>query len=155
MTVAPNDPYNSHFQVDTFDYIYQENTGNIYIISFISGVAMVLACLGLFGLLGFSIQSRRKEFGVRKVLGANSWSIVVVASRQYFWTVLIAFVAGAPAGLFFITTMINAIYSDPKPTGPLPFVLAVGIVMFTAAITVASQVRQATEVNPAKTLRSE
>lgn len=153
--VAPNDPYNGRFQTDTFDYIYTENTSNIMIISFISAVAMILACLGLFGLLGFSIQSRRKEFGVRKVLGANAWNIVVVASRQYFWTLFIAFAAGAPMGLFLITKMIDAIYPEPKAVGPVPFVLAVSIVMVTVAVTVASQVKSATGVNPAETLRSE
>ncbi|WOK05109.1 ABC transporter permease [Imperialibacter roseus] len=153
--IAPNDPYNSKYQVDVFDYFFKENQGNIVVISFISGLAIVLACLGLFGLLGFSIQSRKKEFGIRKVLGADATQIIRIASKQYFWTILIAFLLGAPAGAFLITQMINAIYPDPKETTVLPFILAMGIVLVTTAVTVASQVAKATSVNPVDTLRSE
>lgn len=153
--VAPNDPYNSKYQVDVFDFFFRENQGNIVVIGFISGLAIVLACLGLFGLLGFSIQSRKKEFGIRKVLGANALQIIRIASKQYLWTIVVAFMLGAPAGAFLITQMINAIYPDPKETSLLPFVLAMGIVLITTAVTVASQVSKATSVNPVQTLRSE
>lgn len=153
--VEPNDPYNSKFQVDVFYFFYQENQGNIIIISFISGLAIVLACLGLFGLLGFSIQSRKKEFGIRKVLGANSFQIVRIASKQYFWTIIIAFALGTPFGAFLITQMINSIYPDPKQATTYPFLLAMGIVLLTTVVTIASQVSKATGVNPAQTLRSE
>jgi putative ABC transport system permease protein len=153
--VAPNDPYNSKYQVDVFDFFFRENQGNIVVISFISGLAIALACLGLFGLLGFSIQSRKKEFGIRKVLGADALQIIRIASKQYFWTIVVAFLLGAPAGAFLITQMINAIYPDPKETTALPFILAMGIVLLTTVVTVASQVTKATSVNPVQTLRSE
>ncbi len=153
--IAPNDPYNSKYQADVFDMFYQENHGNIVVISFISGLAILLACLGLFGLLGFSIQSRKKEFGIRKVLGADSMQILSIASRQYFWTIVVAFLLGAPAGAFLITQMINSIYPDPKETTALPFVLAIGIILLTTLVTLATQVSKATSVNPVQTLRSQ
>jgi len=154
-TIAPNDPYNRNFQSDVFDEAYRENRANIYLILTISGIAILLACLGLFGLLSFNLQKRMKEYGVRKVLGASAMHIVKLANKEYSWILIISFVLGAPIGYFFINSLMSQIYADPKPANALPFIIAMIIITLTFAITISTQIWKATKVNPTEILRSE
>ncbi|MEQ8712068.1 MAG: FtsX-like permease family protein [Cyclobacteriaceae bacterium] len=154
-SISPNDPYDKAYQEDAMNGFHEENRANIVIISFIAGLAIVLACLGLFGLLSFNISRRLKEFSVRKVLGAQSVEIIRVAGKEYVWVLTTAFLLGAPAGFFMITQLINMIYPDPKQAGALPFIIAVLIVLVTVVITISGQIIRATRVNPSENLRAE
>ncbi len=154
-SISPNDPYDKVYQEDAMNGFHEENRANIVIISFIAGLAIILACLGLFGLLSFNINRRLKEFSVRKVLGAQSSEIIRVASREYVWVLTIAFVLGAPTGFMMITQLINMIYPDPKQAGALPFIIAILIVVVTVIITISGQIVRATQVNPSENLRAE
>lgn len=152
---APNDPYNREFQRFTFDDFYRENKGNVTLIGTISAFAMILACLGLFGLLSFNLQRRMKEFGVRKVLGASRISIIQQANREYMWIMLVAFVIGAPLGTVLINQLLVVIYPDSNVFTALPIILSVLIILVTVATTITGQILHATKVNPTEVLRSE
>ncbi len=155
LLVAPNDPYLPKFQSDVFDSFFLENRANVIIISVIAGIAIILTALGLFGLFAFNIRKKLKEFSVRKVLGARPLDIIRIASKEYFWVIIISMVLGMPAGYLLINQLIQSIYPSPSEAGPLPFVVSLLIVMVTVALTIAGQVLRATRVNPAETLRSE
>lgn len=152
---APNDPYSREFQRFAFDDFYRENNGNIILIGTISAFAMVLACLGLFGLLSFNLQRRMKEFGVRKVLGAGRFAIVREANKEYVWIMLVAFVFGAPIGSALIHQLIITIYPGSDTFSAWPIVLSIMIVLVTVAATITGQILHATKVNPTEVLRSE
>jgi ABC-type antimicrobial peptide transport system permease subunit len=154
-SISPNDPYDKMYQEDAMRGFHEENRANIVIITFIAGLAILLACLGLFGLLSFNISRRLKEFSVRKVLGAKSMEIIRVAGKEYFWVLMIAFTLGAPAGYYMISQLINSIYPDPKEAGILPFIIAVLIIIVTVVITISGQIIRATRVNPSENLRTE
>lgn len=153
--INPNDVYNRQFQSDVFDDFYQETGANITIVVFLSVVTIILACMGLYGLISFHIQAKLKEFSVRKVLGAAPKAIAAIASRQYSWIILIAFAVGAPLGAWGILQLINGVFSDAKEVSVLPFVIALLIVIVTLALTVTGQVLKAINVNPATILRNE
>ncbi|MEP5612325.1 MAG: ABC transporter permease [Cyclobacteriaceae bacterium] len=153
--IAPNDPYDRVFQEDVFDDFYIENTANIKILIVVSIIAIVLACLGLYGLLSFNIQGKLKEFSVRKVLGAAPRTLAQIAGKQYMWIILISFVAGAPLGFLGMDQLMNSIFIDVKGVSILPFAIAIVLLSITMIITVAGQVRKAIEINPAEVLRSE
>lgn len=153
--INPNDVYRRQFQADVFDDFYQSTGANISIVIVLSSVAIILACLGLYGLISFHIQAKLKEFSVRKVLGAAPKAIASLAGRQYSWIILIAFVIGAPLGSMGIFGLINAIFNDPKPVSAIPFVAALLLVVVTLALTVTGQVLKAIRVNPATILRNE
>ncbi|MEM9053599.1 MAG: ABC transporter permease, partial [Bacteroidota bacterium] len=155
LDISPNDPYDKSYIEDALDSFYQENNANIVIISFIAGMAVILACLGLFGLISFNINRKLKEFSVRKVLGAPSLDIVKVASREYIWILIGSFAIGAPAGFFMISQLIQSIYPDPKATSVLPFIVAVIIVIVTIGMTISGQIIRALKVNPSENLRAE
>jgi ABC-type antimicrobial peptide transport system permease subunit len=153
--VAPDDPYEGFLQDEVFENFYSDNNANIRLLSFISGIAILLGCLGLFGLVSFNITRRLKEFCVRKVFGANTPHLFRLMSRDYMWILLIAFGIGAPTGFFLMNFLIQHIYPDPQPAGILPFAAAISAMAITVGITVASQMRRVVRENPAETLRIE
>ncbi|MEP1093902.1 MAG: ABC transporter permease [Cyclobacteriaceae bacterium] len=153
--IAPNDPYDRVFQEDVFDDFYEENTANIKILIVISIIAILLACLGLYGLLSFNIQGKLKEFSVRKVLGAAPRTLAQIAGKQYMWIILISFIAGAPLGFLMMDQLMHSIFTDVKGISLLPFAIAIFLLSVTMIITVAGQVKKAIEINPAQVLRSE
>lgn len=153
--LAPNDPYIRKFQRFSFDDFYRENQGNLTLIVTISSFAMILACLGLFGLLSFNLQRRMKEFGVRKVLGAGRFSIIKQANKEYIWIMLTAFVIGAPLGFALIIKLLTSIYPEAHPFSIAPFVVSVVVIVVTVALTITGQLLHATRVNPVDVLRSE
>lgn len=153
--IAPNDPFDRVYQEDVFDGFYAENKSNISILMLVSGMAIVLACLGLYGLLSFNIQAKLKEFGVRKVLGATPKALVKIASKQYSWVLIIAFVLGAPLGFWGMTQLVTSVFPDPKGFSIIPFIAAMLILTVTLTITVSGQIKRAIQVNPAETLRNE
>lgn len=153
--INPNDVYRRQFQSDVFDDFYQEMGANISIVIVLSSVAIILASLGLYGLISFHIQAKLKEFSVRKVLGAAPKAIASIASKQYTWVILIAFAIGAPIGSWGILQLIDGVFSDPKPVSAAPFIVALLMIVATLALTVTGQVLKAIKVNPATILRNE
>ncbi|MEM7297805.1 MAG: FtsX-like permease family protein, partial [Bacteroidota bacterium] len=153
--IAPNDPFDRVFQEDVFNNFYQENDANISILALITVIAIILACLGLYGLLSFNVQGKLKEFSVRKVLGAKPKTIVGIVSKQYLWVLIISFAIGAPLGSLGMMKLVVSIFPDPTTVTALPFIIAMTIILVTLIITVAGQVSKAINVNPAELLRSE
>ena len=153
--IAPDDPYEGFLQDTVFEDFHRDNNANITLLSFISSFAIILACLGLFGLVSFNITRRLKEFSVRKVFGANLTHIFRLMNRDYMWILLIAFFIGAPTGFFLINYVIQHIYPDPQSARLLPFMIAVAIMIVTVALTVMSQLRRVAKENPSATLKIE
>lgn len=153
--VAPDDPYDRIYQEDVFDNFYRENKSHLSITFLITGMAITLACLGLYGLLSFNVEGKLKEYSVRKVLGAQPSVIVKIISKQYAWVLLISFALGAPLGAIGMMNLVSSIFPESKPVTVFPFVIAISIIALTLMITVAGQIRKAISVNPADLLRNE
>ncbi|MEL6560930.1 MAG: ABC transporter permease, partial [Bacteroidota bacterium] len=153
--IAPNDPFDVVFQEDTFNDFYSENRTNIILTIMVSTIAIILACLGLYGLLSFNIQKKLREFSIRKVLGADPKSIAKIAGKQYTWVLMIAFLLGAPLGYWGMSQLIGAVFPDPKGVSVIPLIVAVSVITITLIATVTGQVLKAINVNPANILRSE
>lgn len=154
-SIAPDDPYAGRIQDDAFEDFNNDNNANIKLLVVISALTVVLASLGLFGLVSFNITRRMKEFSIRKVFGANIPHIFKLMNKDYSWILLIAFFIGAPLGFFMMNTLIQTIYPDPQAAGPLPFSIAVLIMSLTVAITIGSQIQRIIKENPSQTLRNE
>ena len=153
--MAPDDPYNRRFQQFSFDGFYQSNNYNMALMGVVSLFAIVLGCMGLFGLLTFNLQRRLKEFGVRKVLGAGKASLIKLANKEYLWIMLVSFFMGAPLGFFLMSQLLELMYNDPLPITPLPFVLSITLMAMTITFTVTGQILNVTRVNPVDVLRTE
>ncbi len=153
--IAADDPYKGYYQDSVFEDFHRDNNANIKMLTFFSTTAVILACLGLFGLVSYNITRRMKEFSVRKVFGANAFQIFRLMNRDYVVLLGVAFVLGAPTGFLLINALIQRIYPEPQAASAVPFLVAVGLMIVTVGITIASQLRRVVKENPTSTLRIE
>lgn len=151
--IAPDDPYRGFLQDSVFDQFHSDNNANIKLLSFFSTTAVLLACLGLFGLVSYNITRRMKEFSIRKIFGANILQIFQLMNRDYIVILGVAFVIGAPAGFLLINQLIQMIYPEPQQPSALPFLVAVALMLVTVGTTILSQLRRVVKENPTGTLR--
>jgi len=154
-TVAPDDPYEGHFQDEVFQQFFDSNRSNDKIMYFLSAVALVLACMGLYGLVSYNLTRRLKEFSVRKVFGANLFQIFRLMNNDYIWIVLIAFALGAPLGFYLMGLMIKAAYPEEIPITAWPFVITILTMVLTVAFTIGTQLKRIAKENPTSTLRND
>jgi putative ABC transport system permease protein len=103
----PNDPFIYYFLEDNVNDQYKADAQFETIFSIFSGFSILIACLGLFGLVSYSVSVRIKEIGVRKVLGASLANIVVLFTKSYVRLLLIAFVIGIPLAYYILNLWID------------------------------------------------
>jgi putative ABC transport system permease protein len=117
-----------------------------------AGLALVLAVIGIYGVLSFSVAQRRQEFGIRMAMGADREAILAVVLRHGFLLALIGVSLGAGAGLFLAKLMAGMLY---KTAGRDPVTFIAAPVLLLAVATLASYLpaRRATRVNPIDALR--
>lgn len=117
-----------------------------------STVSILIACLGLLGLTAFMVQSRIREIGVRKVLGATVGQVVVLLYREFTLYVLIAWVVGVPL-IYYLADMWLRDFAYRIDPNPLTFIFAGVVVMLITWFTVGFQTVKAAETNPVEVLR--
>jgi hypothetical protein len=146
------------FEYGFLDQAYQAQYVAEGRVSVLSGYAAVLAvlisCLGLLGLAAFSAERRRKEIGVRKVLGATESGIVALLTGEFARLVGVAVVLGLPTG-FFIARAWLAGFAYRIDLQAWYFVLAGGLALATALLTVSTQAFRAARINPVQCLKEE
>ena len=154
-TVAPEDPYEASFQDEVFQQFFNSNRSNDKVMYFLSAIALLLACMGLYGLVSYNLTRRLKEFSVRKIFGATLFEIFRLMNKDYGWIIIAAFVVGAPLGFYAMDVLIKTAYPETIPIEIWPFVFTIVLIAITVIITVASQVRRIAKESPTITLRSE
>ncbi|MFB3130900.1 MAG: ABC transporter permease, partial [Rhodothermales bacterium] len=154
-TVAPGTPYNGFFQDDVFDSYWQGRAKSQQIFSSIAFVALLLTCMGLFGLVSLNITRRMKELSIRKVLGASLRHIVHQISRELILVLVVATVVAVPASYLLLKALYDAAGGYHMSLGPTPFVITFGMILLTAMLTVATHVYKAATANPVVALRDE
>lgn len=153
-TMAPDEDFEYQFLDDHFAELYQADNTVSEVVGILAGLAILISCLGLFGLASFSVEQRVKEIGVRKVLGASVTEIVNLLSKDFVKLVVIAFVIAAPLAWY----AMNQWLKDYAYRTNIPlwvFVLAGVLAIGIALLTVSFQSVKAALKNPVKSLRSE
>lgn len=119
-----------------------------------AGVAILIGCLGLYGLVAFAAAQRTKEVGVRKVLGASLTDIVLLFSKEFTWLIAIAFLIAAPIAYYVMSNWLQG-FAYHINIGTEIFVIAILSSIVIAACTIAYQAIKAAVANPVMALRSE
>ena len=150
----PSYPFNFHFVDETYDQLYQSEQQVSTLVNYFGILAILISCLGLFGLAAFTSEQRTKEIGVRKVLGASVASIVQLLSTDFLRLVLVALLLATPLAWWAADTWLSTFaYNIGLSWGV--FVLAGLLAVGVALLTVSFQAIKAALMNPVKSLRSE
>ena len=152
--MAPAQPFEYTFLDERFDRLYDAETRVGEIMSVFACIAVFIACIGLLGLATFTVQQRTKEIGVRKVLGASTYGIVSLLSKDFLKLVLVALLLAAPTGYYFMYRWLQDFaYRIEIPW----YILALAGVTAVAVtfLTISFQSIRAAWANPVKSLRSE
>ena len=136
------------------DDVAQSRRAPMLLLSLFSGVALLLAVLGVYGVLAFSVAQRTSEFGVRLALGASNGDIAKLVLRQGARLVVIGIVTGL-AGYLALSQIVGRLLYGIAPTDPLTLALAPVVLALAALAACLVPVRRATRVDPLVALRAE
>ncbi len=151
---APQWPFDYLFLDQNFDKLYRSEQRLGKIFGAFGGIAVFIACLGLFGLASFTTGRRTREIGIRKVLGATATGIVQLLSREFVKLVLVANLIAWPVAYFVMNTWLQD-FAYRVEMGWWVFALAGGLALLIALITVSTQAVKAALANPVEALRYE
>jgi putative ABC transport system permease protein len=126
----------------------------IRLLGFIAFIAITISCLGLLGMATYSLESRKKEIAVRKILGSSNRALVVTLSKGYIVVLIIALVVAVPAAYFLNTFWLESL-AIHVTVDFLTVSLGILILAFFALFTIGSQTLQAIFINPVENLKNE
>lgn len=153
-TVRPNVPFEASFVDAELDAQYRAEQRLGQLIGLFSGLAIVIACLGLFGLAAYTAQQRTKEIGIRKALGASPGGLVLNLSKEFVMLVGVAIVLAVPAAYWGMETWLQT-FAYRVDVGAGTLLLAAGVALGIALVTVSTQTFRAARTDPVKALRAE
>lgn len=150
---APNEPFDYGFLDQNFDELFRSEQRIGKLAQVFSGLAIFIACLGLFALAAFTTEQRAKEIGIRKALGASPGGLVMLLSHEFTWLVIIAFVPASGLAYWFMNAWLSQFAFHIAV--PLVFIGSGVAAISVAWITVAYQSVRAAAANPIEALRQE
>ncbi|MEP1096361.1 MAG: ABC transporter permease [Cyclobacteriaceae bacterium] len=154
--VAPNFPISYQFLDQNLERLYEDELKQAKVFTAFSGISILLACLGIFGLAAYSAQQRQKELGIRKVLGATPKQIINLISREFIILVLIATAIASPTVWYFIKGWLgNFAYRIDIPDYWYIFVLGGLIAVVIALLTIIVKTYRAAVSDPTQSIRNE
>ena len=147
-------PFEYAFLDENFDRLYraEQRLGKIFLI--FTFFAILVACLGLFGLATFTAEQRAKEIGIRKAMGASVGSVILLLSKDYIKLIVISFIIAIPVSFYIISQWLQN-FAYRINIGVLVFLLAGGGALIIAWLTVSYQSIKAASANPVNSLRYE
>ncbi|WP_370636611.1 FtsX-like permease family protein [Spirosoma sp. KNUC1025] len=151
---SPGAPFSYSFLDDRFEQVYLGEQKIEQVLTLFSSLTIFIACLGLFGLATYTAEQRRKEIGVRKVLGASVVSVVSLLSKDFLKLILIALVLASPIAWWGMTQWLKEFAYKVRLDWWI-FALAGLLAIVIALLTVSFQSIKAALMNPVKSLRSE
>lgn len=151
---VPGRPYEHTILSDYFESSYRTEQRFGSVLSFFALLTIIIASLGLFGIVVFSVEQKLKEIGVRKVLGASISSIVMLFSRGYIKLLLVAFIIAAPLGYYFMSIWLSDFEYKINMGIDIYLIALAGLLFISLSISV-FQTTKASLMNPAEVLKDE
>jgi putative ABC transport system permease protein len=152
--IFPKDVFEYEFIDEHIASWYKQEAKVYTAFKLFSSLAILIGCLGLYGLVSFSAVQRTKEVGIRKVLGASIFDISALFAREFVFLIALAFLIAIPVGYYFMHSWLEN-FAYHIGIGKGIFLIAVGISFAIALITISFQAIKAALANPVTSLRSE
>jgi len=152
--ISPNTPFAYYFLDDRIAELYQREQNQSMLMTYFTALAILISCLGLFGLVSFMTVRRMQEIGIRKVLGASVTNIVKLLSVNFLKQVLIGFVIGAPLAWVAMDYWLQAFAYRIQVGLGVVLISGVSIVLL-AMITVSYHSIRSANMNPVNSIRDE
>jgi putative ABC transport system permease protein len=150
----PGNPFIYFFMDDNFEKSYKTEKQYSSIFTTASALAIFIACLGLFGLATFTVETRTKEIGIRKVLGASASQIVSLISKDFLRLVIIAIIIASPLAYYIATKWLEN-FAYRTPIHWWIFGIAGALAVLIALVTIGFQAIRASQTNPVESLKYE
>lgn len=150
----PERTFNYFFVDKQYESLYKSQDRMVTVISYFSILAMIIASMGLFGLLAFSIIQKRKEIGIRKVLGSSVPGILMILTKKYFVLILLANIIAWPLAYYLMSQWLKD-FAYRISVSPLVFLISAIVVFTIAAVTIVFQSLKAALSNPVNSLKYE
>jgi putative ABC transport system permease protein len=147
-------PFEYKFLDDSFETLYAAEQRIAVLSRYFAGIAILISCLGLFGLVAFTAQKRQKEIGIRKVVGASVSQIFVMLSKDFLKLAIIAILIAFP-GAWWITNQWLTDFAYRTNIGAEVFIVAGISLLLITILTISFQAIKAALANPIKSLRTE
>ena len=147
-------PFSAKFSEDVMGEAYEKEDARAQIFAAFSLLAVIIGCLGLFGLAAFTAERRTKEIGIRKVLGARTRDIVRLLVWQFSRPVIIANIIAWPIAWWMMRDWLNG-FDQRISLTPLPFLIAAAVALGIAIATVVGHAVKVARSNPIHALRYE
>jgi len=152
--MAPSQPFGYSFMDESFRHLYTAESQTGYIAVTFAVLAIVIACLGLFGLITFAAEQRTREIGIRKVLGARVSTIVTLIAKDFLGLVVVASIIAFPIAYWAMSHWLLG-FAYRIGISWWVFAGAAFLALLIAAVTVSYQAIRAALVNPVESLRTE
>lgn len=150
----PDKPFAFSFQEEKIARLYQADIKFKNLFSGITALALLISCLGLFGLSVFYAEARNKEISIRKVLGAGSGSLFVLLSKDFLWLVLVAVIIASPIAWWAMHNWLQN-FAYRTEISIWLFVISGMAAILIALLTISFQAVKTALANPVKSLRAE
>jgi putative ABC transport system permease protein len=152
------DPDQPIYNIRTMDEIRAESIAperlNLTLLSIFAGIALVLAIVGIYGVMSYAVTQRTHEIGIRMAIGAQAWDVFRMILKQGMTLALIGIGIGL-VGAFALTRLMRTMLFDIAPTDPLTFGLIATLLTTVALVACYLPGRRATKVDPVVSLRYE
>jgi len=150
----PGNPFDYFFLDDRFDQQYagDQQLGKVFTV--FSGLAIFIACLGLFGFVTYTAKQRTKEISVRKVLGASEQNLLLLLSKDFMKLVFFGSLIACPIVYFILINWLDS-YAYRIQIGLLLFLVPIAIIFFIAIATMSYETIRTARMNPAANLKNE
>ena len=152
--IYPDNPFEYFFLDEFFDRQYQSDQRFYTVFSGFAVMVILIACLGLFGLVSFTVEQSRKEIGIRKVLGASVQKLMLLLTKDYAILVCIAISLSLPLGSYLMNQWLEG-FAYRTGIGPMVYITGALAIIVITFLTVSVKSTAAANSNPIRSLRDE
>lgn len=151
----PEIPFEGGLQEDVFDNYFEEIKNHAKFMKSVAFMAVMLAALGLYGLVTLNVTGRVREFSIRKVLGAELKNIAFNITKQYVLLFAISLAIGGPISYFLMEALMDQVYEYHIPMTVSGVLISIILLIFVLLATISTQVRKVSKSNPVVGLKVE